>query len=368
MKSQTAYTSALARLSVILLWIILGIGILLRINILIIGSEGPYYNFILRIAPALKIADTLPSFLLLIVFSGWALLSWKRLADLSGAVRIASQALVSAFASVTLLYIFYAYKPGYEDYDVALQLGYVRSLLAYLLLRRMASVSDGLLVEHITLYIGPNVKRPLDLYALCLLIRWAIVLLPYSLTENIFWLTLSVNHLLWAVSVIALICAIRRYQHINRSLEGIKHAESTEGHRANWLFWLITAALIILSFSCLYQLSSETQQYVEIPTELLSITCVSVVVTLLFALGHRWGWYMAVGLACYTGIAYFGSFSLWYDKALLVVCCTGALAILFSRKVKIQAFGIRRGFPWQGIVLSIVLCMVLLWLLPILLP
>ena len=368
MKNQTAYTSALARLSVILLWIILGIGILLRTNILVIGTEGPYYNFILRIAPALKVADTLPTFLLLIVFSGWVLLSWKRLADLSGAVRIASQALVAAFASITLLYIFYAYKPGYEDYDTALQLGYVRALLAYLLLRRMASASEGLLAQHVTLYIGPNVKHPLDFYALCLLIRWGLVLLPYSLTENIFWLTLSANHLLWAVSVIALICAIKRYQRINRNLEEIKHTENTGGHRTVWLFWLVTAALIALSFSCLYQLSAEAQQYAEVPTELLSITCISVITTLLFALGHRWGWYMAAGLACYTGIAYFGSFSLWYDKALLVACCTGALAILFSRKIRAQTFGIRRNFLWQGIALSIVLCTVLLWLLPLVLP
>lgn len=368
MKSQTAYTSALARLSVILLWIILGIGILLRINILAIGTEGPYYDFILGIAPALKVADTLPSFLLVIVFSGWVFLSWKRLADVSGAIRIASQVLVAAFASVTLLYIFYAYKPGYEDYDVALQLGYVRALLAYLLLRRMASVSNGLLAEHITLYISPNVKRPLDLYALCLLVRWGLVLLPYSLPENIFWLALSVNHLLWAVSVIALIWAIKRYQCINRNLEEIKHPKNTARHRTNWLFRLITAALIVLSFSCLYQLSAEAQQYAEVPTELLSLTCISVVVTLLFALGHRWGWYMAAGLACYTGAVYFGSLSLWYDKALLVACCAGALAILFNRKVKIQAFGIPKRFPGEGIALSIVLCTVLLWLLPLLLP
>lgn len=368
MKRQTAYTSALARLSVILLWIILGIGVLLRINILAIGTEGPYYNFILGIAPALKVADTLPSFLLVIVFSGWVFLSWKRLADAAGTVRMASQALVAAFAAITLLYISYAYKPGYEDYDVALQLGYARALLAYLLLRRMASASNGLLTEHITLYIGPNVKRPLDLYALCLLVRWAIVLLPYSLTENIFWLTLSINHLLWAVSIIALIWAIKRYQHINRSLEEIKHAENTEGHRVNWLFRLVTATLIVLSFSCLYQLSAELQRYAEVPTELLFLTCVSVVVTLLFALGHRWGWYMAVGLTCYTGVAYFGSFSLWYDKALLVACCAGVLAILFSRKVRTGAFDIRRRFPWEGVALSIVLCTTFLWLLPLLLP
>lgn len=368
MKRQTAYTSVLARLSVILLWIILGIGILLRINILAIGTESLYYNFILRITPVLKIADTLPTFLFLIVFSGWVFLSWKQLADVSRVVRIASQALVAAFAAVTLLYIFYAYKPGYEDYDVALQLSYARALLAYLLLRRMASVSNGWLAEHITLYIGPNVKRPLGLYALCLLVKWVLVLLPYSLTENIFWLTLLVNHLLWAVSVIALICVIKRYQHINRSLEEIKHTENTESHRANWLFWLVTATLIVLSFSCLYQLSAEAQQYAEVPTELLSLTCISVVATLLFALGHRWGWYMVVGLACYIAIADFNAFSLWYDKALLVTCCAGVLALLFSRKIRARGFGIRKRFPWEGIALSIVLCTALLWLLPLLLP
>lgn len=368
MKNPTAYTCALARLSVILLWIILGMGILLRINILVIEAEGPYYNFILRITPVLKIADTLPSFLFLIVFSGWVFLSWKRLADVFGTVRITSQALIAAFVSVTLLYVFYAYKPGYEDYDAALQLGYIRALLAYLLLRRMTSVSNSLLTEHVTLYIGPNVKRPLNIYLCCLLVRWVIVLLPYSLTENIFWLVLSVNHFLWIVSVIALICVIKRYQPINRNLEEVKHPENTDGHRTNWLFWLVSAALTVLSFACLYQLSSEIQQYGQVPTELLSMTCVSVVATLLFALGHRWGWYMAVGMAGYIAAADFNVFSLWYDKILFVAYCAGVLAILFSRKVKTQAFGIRRRFPWEGIALSIVLCTALLWLLPLLLP